>query len=217
MDRTSSQTQVKLGLLDRISSEIQPLLYKLKQPNPLTLTTTLFPNWFVAKIFKRRRGRLFWTSAIFSSWEKQTWCVRYDDVGNVGAHGCDKAACHVVWPRGGGQPLPASSTFHLQMVRRRVRKFCQHKEICLAKNVVSNLSARRNWRHHRVGNRPLYTLFRRDYYCKRTILCLSSSKILTPYPPLRPASVYPPPWLGGRTVSPGGEGMGGQYSGRRET
>ncbi len=28
-------------------------------------------------------------------------------------------------------------------------------------------------------------------YCKRPILCLSSSKILTPYPPLPLASVYP--------------------------
>jgi hypothetical protein len=39
----------------------------------------------------------------------------------------------------------------------------------------------------------------RDYYCKRPILCLSS-KILTPHPPLRPASVSSPP---------GGEGDGG--------
>ncbi len=29
----------------------------------------------------------------------------------------------------------------------------------------------------------------RDYYCKRPILCLASSKILTPHPPLRPAFV----------------------------
>jgi hypothetical protein len=32
---------------------------------------------------------------------------------------------------------------------------------------------------------------KRDYYCKRPILCLASSKLLTPHPPLRPASVYP--------------------------
>ncbi len=38
-------------------------------------------------------------------------------------------------------------------------------------------------------------------YYKRAILSLSSSKILTPHPP-----VYPPPLLGGRTHSPGGEG-----------
>jgi hypothetical protein len=32
------------------------------------------------------------------------------------------------------------------------------------------------------------------FYCKRrAILFLSSSKILTPHPPLHPASVYPPP------------------------
>jgi hypothetical protein len=28
-------------------------------------------------------------------------------------------------------------------------------------------------------------------YCERPILCLASSKILTPYPPHRLASVYP--------------------------
>ncbi len=33
------------------------------------------------------------------------------------------------------------------------------------------------------------------FYCKRAILFLSSSKILTPHPPLRPASVYPRPRL----------------------
>ncbi len=37
------------------------------------------------------------------------------------------------------------------------------------------------------------------FYCKRAILFLSSSKILTHHPPLRP----------GRTDSPGGEGDGG--------
>ncbi len=34
-------------------------------------------------------------------------------------------------------------------------------------------------------------------YCKRAVLSLSSSKILTPHPPLRPASVYPPAFVGG--------------------
>jgi len=43
-------------------------------------------------------------------------------------------------------------------------------------------------------------------YCKRPIQCLASSEILTPPPPHRSASVYPP---GGRTHSLGGEGMGG--------
>ncbi len=49
--------------------------------------------------------------------------------------------------------------------------------------------------------------------CKRPIQCLASSKILTPPPPHRPASVllgftvYPPGlWCGGRTHSLGGEG-----------
>jgi hypothetical protein len=53
-------------------------------------------------------------------------------------------------------------------------------------------------------------------YCKREILSLSSSKILTPHPPLRLASVSSPPTKAGGTHSPGGEGMGGQYFGRRE-
>ncbi len=48
------------------------------------------------------------------------------------------------------------------------------------------------------------------FYCKRAILFLSSSKILTPHPPLRPASVYPCLCCGGRADSPGGgEGDGG--------
>ncbi len=49
------------------------------------------------------------------------------------------------------------------------------------------------------------------FYWKRAILFLSSSKILTPHPPLRPASLSSPP-----QHSPGGEGDGGQYFGRRE-
>jgi hypothetical protein len=57
----------------------------------------------------------------------------------------------------------------------------------------------------------------RDYYCKRAILCLSSSNILTPHPPLRPASVSSPPTKAGGTYSPAKRGMGGKYCGRRET
>jgi len=54
--------------------------------------------------------------------------------------------------------------------------------------------------------------------CKRPILRLASSKILTPHPPHHPASVYPPPlWCGGRTHSLVGEGGWGQYFGRRQT
>ncbi len=39
------------------------------------------------------------------------------------------------------------------------------------------------------------------FYCKRAILFLSSSKILTPHPTLRPASLSSP-----RNTLPGGEG-----------
>ncbi len=46
---------------------------------------------------------------------------------------------------------------------------------------------------------------------KRAILSLSSSKILTPHPP-----VYPPPKLGGGHTRQAERGMGGQYSGRRD-
>ncbi len=38
-------------------------------------------------------------------------------------------------------------------------------------------------------------------YCKRPTLCLASSKILTPHPPHRPASVYPPPLERGEDMS----------------
>jgi hypothetical protein len=60
-------------------------------------------------------------------------------------------------------------------------------------------------RQQRVRHQPLLRLVRvrqlrpwtlgswRDYYCKRAILCLSSSKILAPHSPLRPVSVSSPP------------------------
>ncbi len=47
------------------------------------------------------------------------------------------------------------------------------------------------------------------FYCRRAILFLSSSKILTPHPPLRPASLSSPATKAGGTYSPGGEGDGG--------
>jgi hypothetical protein len=53
------------------------------------------------------------------------------------------------------------------------------------------------------------------FYCKRAILFLSSSEILTPHPPLRPASVYAFVAGGGQTRR-AERGMGGQYFGRRE-
>ncbi len=56
-----------------------------------------------------------------------------------------------------------------------------------------------------------------DYQCKRAILCLSSSIILTPHPPLRPASVLPPQQRRGVHTRWAERGVGGQYSGRRET
>ncbi len=47
-------------------------------------------------------------------------------------------------------------------------------------------------------------------YCKRPIQCLASSEILTPHPPHRPASVYPPPlWCGGRDTLARGRRGGG--------
>ncbi len=55
-------------------------------------------------------------------------------------------------------------------------------------------------------------------YCKRPIQCLASSKILTP--PHHPTAwrlCTPRLWCGGRTHSLGGEGVGGQYFGRRQT
>jgi hypothetical protein len=67
---------------------------------------------------------------------------------------------------------------------------------------------------------PLVLGTEQIFYCKRAILFLSSSKVLTPHPghpPLRPASVYPPPLLrGGGQTRRAERGMGGQYFGRRE-
>ncbi len=46
-------------------------------------------------------------------------------------------------------------------------------------------------------------------YCKRPILWLPSSKILTPHPPHRPASVYPPPLVRGEDTLARRRGGGG--------
>jgi hypothetical protein len=57
-------------------------------------------------------------------------------------------------------------------------------------------------------------------YCMRPIQCLASSKIWTPPPPHRPASVYLPPLVRGEDTLAGWRlerGMGGQYFGRRQT
>ncbi len=47
------------------------------------------------------------------------------------------------------------------------------------------------------------------FYCNRAILFLSSSKILTPHPPLRPASLSSPRNIGGRYTLAWRRGGGG--------
>jgi hypothetical protein len=60
------------------------------------------------------------------------------------------------------------------------------------------------------------------YICREIItirgqsLCLSTSKILTRHPPLRPVSVSPAFVAGGGQTRRAERGMGGQYFGRRE-
>jgi hypothetical protein len=59
------------------------------------------------------------------------------------------------------------------------------------------------------------------FYCKRPILCMASSKILTPHPLTARRGgecvvCTPPPLVGGRTNSLK-RGVGGQYFGRRQT
>ncbi len=51
-----------------------------------------------------------------------------------------------------------------------------------------------------------YVLRVERLYCKRPILRLASSKILTPHPPRRPASVYPPPLVRGEDTLAGWRG-----------
>jgi hypothetical protein len=60
-----------------------------------------------------------------------------------------------------------------------------------------------------VSEQCKYTSTEYIFYCKRAILFLSSSKRLTPIPPLRPESLSSPRNKGGGTHSPGGEGDGG--------
>ncbi len=55
------------------------------------------------------------------------------------------------------------------------------------------------------------------FYCKRAILFLSSSKILTPPSPSLPGECVPPAFVaGGEQTRRAERGMGGQYFGRRE-
>jgi hypothetical protein len=61
----------------------------------------------------------------------------------------------------------------------------------------------------RVERRQIGASTEYIFYCKRAILFLSFSKILTPHPPLHPASVTSRLCCGGRTHSPGGEKDGG--------
>jgi hypothetical protein len=63
----------------------------------------------------------------------------------------------------------------------------------------------------------LYTTVVERLYCKRPILCLASSKILTPTP-LPPSECVPPRlWCGGEDTLAEWRGGGGQYFGRRQT
>ena len=55
------------------------------------------------------------------------------------------------------------------------------------------------------------------FYCKRPILCLASSKILTPHPAHRPASVYQACGAEGGHTRWVERGVGGQYFGRPQT
>ncbi len=63
--------------------------------------------------------------------------------------------------------------------------------------------------HTPSGNEERVSNIEYIFYCKRAILFLLSSKILTPHPPLRPASMSSPRNKGGGTHSPRGEGDGG--------
>jgi hypothetical protein len=54
-------------------------------------------------------------------------------------------------------------------------------------------------------------------YCKRPIQCLASFEILTPHPLTARRFCTLRLWCGWRTHSLGGEGVGGQQFGRRQT
>jgi hypothetical protein len=84
---------------------------------------------------------------------------------------------------------------------------------CMARHYTNTV-------YHHSGITITYTIHKCTeyiFYCKRAILFLSSSKILTPHPPLRPASACVRAFVaGGGQTRRAERGMGGQYFGRRE-
>jgi hypothetical protein len=68
-----------------------------------------------------------------------------------------------------------------------------------------------------VGGQSSIDFIVERLYYKRPIQCLASFKILTPTPSLPGECVPHCLWCGVRTHSLGGEGVGGQYFGRRQT
>jgi hypothetical protein len=66
------------------------------------------------------------------------------------------------------------------------------------------------------GDRMIVLTTEYIFYCKRTILFLSSSKILTPHPRSASVCVSPAFVAGGGQTRRAERGMGGQYFGRRE-
>jgi hypothetical protein len=102
----------------------------------------------------------------------------------------------------------------LQKLKRRGSPFTRTWKAFFC---VPNISCRRKCSWPEINEE--HTKYLRMYSTEQR---LASSELLTPRPPplLHPASVSsprPPHQRRGATHSPGGEGVGGQYFGRRQT
>jgi hypothetical protein len=109
-------------------------------------------------------------------------------------------------------PLPATHREDRLSVRVLTKGNCRDFILILILRSVVGGGYKKLWSLF-----PFLCLNRREIiYCKRAILCLSSSKILTPHPPLRLASVSSPPQqMRGYTHTRRAErGMRGQYFGK---
>ncbi len=127
-------------------------------------------------------------------------------------HWCRKQASPVLfvlcWRDFAGYPVEQCTASVYLQNRTSVRHIFLPKIFTACKHTFHTFHLAKEYEtRSRILIESMETVKRREIiYCKRAILSLSSSKILTPHPPLPQASVSSPPTKAGGTHSPGGEG-----------